>query len=144
MPLDAAGYVHRIGRTGRANKTGASISLVSLMTYMVCSYKFIIRNNWHVAKFLFVLMFMSICFGNCFFRFHKRRIVLLKRLSICCKMLKRKIWTAFHLSHYLQKMLLSLYGIGLRSAIYLLRIIYLTFFWAYSIFPFLSIYATWC
>ncbi|CAD6206498.1 unnamed protein product [Miscanthus lutarioriparius] len=30
MPLDAAGYVHRIGRTGRANKTGASISLVSL------------------------------------------------------------------------------------------------------------------
>ncbi|XP_066331266.1 DEAD-box ATP-dependent RNA helicase 16-like [Miscanthus floridulus] len=29
MPLDAAGYVHRVGRTGRANKTGASISLVS-------------------------------------------------------------------------------------------------------------------
>ncbi|AQK63190.1 DEAD-box ATP-dependent RNA helicase 16 [Zea mays] len=29
MPLDATGYVHRIGRTGRANKTGASISLVS-------------------------------------------------------------------------------------------------------------------
>jgi len=144
MPLDAAGYVHRIGRTGRANKTGASISLVSLMLHYLYSYKFIIRNNWHVAKFLFVLMFMSICFGNCFFRFHKRRIVLLKRLSICCKMSKRKIWTAFHLSHYLRKMLLSLYGIGLRSAIYLLRIIYLTFFWAYSIFPFLSIYATWC
>ena len=33
MPLDAAGYVHRIGRTGRANKTGASISLVSLMLH---------------------------------------------------------------------------------------------------------------
>ncbi|CAD6245479.1 unnamed protein product [Miscanthus lutarioriparius] len=29
MPLDAAGYVHRVGRTGRANKTGSSISLVS-------------------------------------------------------------------------------------------------------------------
>ncbi|TKV91583.1 hypothetical protein SEVIR_9G106200v4 [Setaria viridis] len=29
MPPDPAGYVHRIGRTGRANKTGASISLVS-------------------------------------------------------------------------------------------------------------------
>ncbi|KAK3149844.1 hypothetical protein QOZ80_3AG0223810 [Eleusine coracana subsp. coracana] len=29
MPEDPAGYVHRIGRTGRANKTGASISLVS-------------------------------------------------------------------------------------------------------------------
>ncbi|CAD6265196.1 unnamed protein product [Miscanthus lutarioriparius] len=29
MALDAAGYVHRVGRTGRANKTGASISLVS-------------------------------------------------------------------------------------------------------------------
>ena len=43
-------------------------------------------------------------------------------------MLKRKIWTAFHLSHYLRKMLLSLYGIGLRSAIYLFWIIYLIFF----------------
>ncbi|KAK3156421.1 hypothetical protein QOZ80_2AG0107070 [Eleusine coracana subsp. coracana] len=29
MPEDPTGYVHRIGRTGRANKTGASISLVS-------------------------------------------------------------------------------------------------------------------
>ncbi|OEL21438.1 DEAD-box ATP-dependent RNA helicase 16 [Dichanthelium oligosanthes] len=29
MPPDPAGYVHRVGRTGRANKTGASISLVS-------------------------------------------------------------------------------------------------------------------
>uniref|UniRef100_A0ACD5WE61 Uncharacterized protein n=1 Tax=Avena sativa TaxID=4498 RepID=A0ACD5WE61_AVESA len=29
MPPDPAGYIHRIGRTGRANKTGASISLVS-------------------------------------------------------------------------------------------------------------------
>ncbi|KAK3146601.1 hypothetical protein QOZ80_3BG0268770 [Eleusine coracana subsp. coracana] len=29
MPENPAGYVHRIGRTGRANKTGASISLVS-------------------------------------------------------------------------------------------------------------------
>ncbi|KAG8098031.1 hypothetical protein GUJ93_ZPchr0013g35947 [Zizania palustris] len=29
MPPDTTGYVHRIGRTGRANKTGASISLVS-------------------------------------------------------------------------------------------------------------------
>ncbi|KAL6637765.1 hypothetical protein ACP70R_025337 [Stipagrostis hirtigluma subsp. patula] len=29
MPPNTAGYVHRIGRTGRANKTGASISLVS-------------------------------------------------------------------------------------------------------------------
>ncbi|KAL6843495.1 hypothetical protein ACP4OV_026557 [Aristida adscensionis] len=29
MPPNPAGYVHRIGRTGRANKTGASISLVS-------------------------------------------------------------------------------------------------------------------
>jgi len=29
MPPDPAGYVHRIGRTGRANKTGASVSLVS-------------------------------------------------------------------------------------------------------------------
>uniref|UniRef100_A0A5B7BD55 RNA helicase n=1 Tax=Davidia involucrata TaxID=16924 RepID=A0A5B7BD55_DAVIN len=29
MPQSAAGYVHRIGRTGRAYKTGASVSLVS-------------------------------------------------------------------------------------------------------------------
>ncbi|KAI3903465.1 hypothetical protein MKW98_032119 [Papaver atlanticum] len=29
MPLNAAGYVHRIGRTGRAYNTGASVSLVS-------------------------------------------------------------------------------------------------------------------
>ncbi|XP_026390932.1 DEAD-box ATP-dependent RNA helicase 16-like isoform X2 [Papaver somniferum] len=29
MPLNAAGYVHRIGRTGRARNTGASVSLVS-------------------------------------------------------------------------------------------------------------------
>ncbi|KAG2546187.1 DEAD-box ATP-dependent RNA helicase 16-like [Panicum virgatum] len=29
MPPDPAGYVHRIGRAGRANKTGASVSLVS-------------------------------------------------------------------------------------------------------------------
>ncbi|KAK2656757.1 hypothetical protein Ddye_009809 [Dipteronia dyeriana] len=29
MPRDAAGYVHRIGRTGRAYNTGASVSLVS-------------------------------------------------------------------------------------------------------------------
>ncbi|KAL5755137.1 hypothetical protein ACOSP7_023357 [Xanthoceras sorbifolium] len=29
MPQDAAGYVHRIGRTGRAYNTGASVSLVS-------------------------------------------------------------------------------------------------------------------
>ncbi|VAI01993.1 unnamed protein product [Triticum turgidum subsp. durum] len=29
MPPYPAGYIHRIGRTGRANKTGASISLVS-------------------------------------------------------------------------------------------------------------------
>ncbi|KAF7052483.1 hypothetical protein CFC21_060574 [Triticum aestivum] len=29
MPPNPAGYIHRIGRTGRANKTGASISLVS-------------------------------------------------------------------------------------------------------------------
>ena len=31
MPLSAEGYVHRIGRTGRAYSTGASISLVSLL-----------------------------------------------------------------------------------------------------------------
>ncbi|KAJ0097174.1 hypothetical protein Patl1_28468 [Pistacia atlantica] len=30
MPQNAAGYVHRIGRTGRAYNTGASVSLVSL------------------------------------------------------------------------------------------------------------------
>ncbi|KQK13410.1 DEAD-box ATP-dependent RNA helicase 16 [Brachypodium distachyon] len=29
MPPNPAGYIHRIGRTGRANKSGASISLVS-------------------------------------------------------------------------------------------------------------------
>ncbi|KAI3958856.1 hypothetical protein MKX01_023532 [Papaver californicum] len=29
MPLNAAGYVHRIGRTGRAYNTGSSVSLVS-------------------------------------------------------------------------------------------------------------------
>ncbi|KAI5653266.1 hypothetical protein M9H77_30453 [Catharanthus roseus] len=29
MPCDAAGYVHRIGRTGRAYNTGASVSLVA-------------------------------------------------------------------------------------------------------------------
>lgn len=31
MPQSAAGYVHRIGRTGRAYSTGASISLVSFL-----------------------------------------------------------------------------------------------------------------
>lgn len=31
MPESAEGYVHRIGRTGRAYSTGASISLVSLL-----------------------------------------------------------------------------------------------------------------
>jgi len=30
MPKDPAGYVHRIGRTGRAHNTGASVSLVSI------------------------------------------------------------------------------------------------------------------
>lgn len=30
MPQSPAGYVHRIGRTGRAYNTGASVSLVSL------------------------------------------------------------------------------------------------------------------
>jgi hypothetical protein len=35
MPQDPAGYVHRIGRTGRANKAGASISLVSFIFNMV-------------------------------------------------------------------------------------------------------------
>lgn len=35
MPQTAAGYVHRIGRTGRAYNTGASVSLVStLKTYL--------------------------------------------------------------------------------------------------------------
>ncbi|XP_071934028.1 uncharacterized protein [Coffea arabica] len=29
MPQSAAGYIHRIGRTGRAYNTGASVSLVS-------------------------------------------------------------------------------------------------------------------
>lgn len=29
MPQNAEGYVHRIGRTGRAYSTGASVSLVS-------------------------------------------------------------------------------------------------------------------
>ena len=29
MPQSPAGYIHRIGRTGRAQNTGASISLVS-------------------------------------------------------------------------------------------------------------------
>lgn len=29
MPLNPSGYIHRIGRTGRANSTGASVSLVS-------------------------------------------------------------------------------------------------------------------
>jgi superfamily II DNA/RNA helicase len=29
MPPTAAGYVHRIGRTGRAHNTGTSVSLVS-------------------------------------------------------------------------------------------------------------------
>lgn len=32
MPQSAAGYVHRIGRTGRAYNTGVAISLVSLLT----------------------------------------------------------------------------------------------------------------
>ncbi|KAM0841514.1 hypothetical protein ACQ4PT_058948 [Festuca glaucescens] len=36
MPPDPAGYIHRIGRTGRANKTGASISLVSREEDDVC------------------------------------------------------------------------------------------------------------
>lgn len=31
MPRSVAGYVHRIGRTGRAYSSGASISLVSLL-----------------------------------------------------------------------------------------------------------------
>lgn len=31
MPLSAAGYVHRIGRTGRGYSTGASVSLVSFL-----------------------------------------------------------------------------------------------------------------
>ncbi|KAL2906527.1 DEAD-box ATP-dependent RNA helicase 16 [Bienertia sinuspersici] len=34
MPQSAAGYVHRIGRTGRAFSTGASVSLVSLADEM--------------------------------------------------------------------------------------------------------------
>lgn len=32
MPPSVAGYVHRIGRTGRAYSTGASISLVSFLS----------------------------------------------------------------------------------------------------------------
>lgn len=31
MPRSVAGYVHRIGRTGRAYSSGASITLVSLL-----------------------------------------------------------------------------------------------------------------
>lgn len=44
MPPDPAGYVHRIGRTGRANKTGASISLVSSILHGSIIYV-IIRNK---------------------------------------------------------------------------------------------------
>ena len=55
LPQTAAGYVHRIGRTGRAHNTGASVSLVSvrcgysrtiiylrvsvLETFLVCVYE---------------------------------------------------------------------------------------------------------
>jgi ATP-dependent RNA helicase DDX56/DBP9 len=35
MPQDPAGYVHQIGRTGRANKAGASISLISFIFNMI-------------------------------------------------------------------------------------------------------------
>ena len=33
LPPSATGYVHRIGRTGRAYNTGASISLVGILRY---------------------------------------------------------------------------------------------------------------
>ena len=36
MPESAAGYVHQIGRTGRADSTGASISLVSFHQTILC------------------------------------------------------------------------------------------------------------
>ena len=36
MPESAAGYVHRIGRTGRAYSTGASVSLVSFYQAISC------------------------------------------------------------------------------------------------------------
>lgn len=38
MPRSVAGYVHRIGRTGRAYSSGASISLVSLLNKQSSSF----------------------------------------------------------------------------------------------------------
>lgn len=35
LPTSAAGYVHRVGRTGRAYNTGASISLVGILRYFL-------------------------------------------------------------------------------------------------------------
>jgi hypothetical protein len=55
MPQDPAGYVHRIGRTGRANKAGASISLVSFIFNMVQAQ--IVACFDPVCSVIYVLVF---------------------------------------------------------------------------------------
>lgn len=55
LPPSVAGYVHRIGRTGRAYNTGASISLVGILR--CCS-------NWsgYLLDVLFELCGVFLCF----------------------------------------------------------------------------------
>lgn len=46
MPKSAVGYVHRIGRTGRAYDTGESVSLVSLFLFSLVKKGEIYTTAW--------------------------------------------------------------------------------------------------
>lgn len=60
MPRSAAGYVHRIGRTGRAYNTGTSISLVSLFVRITSTKPNVLENS-----ILKVLKYVSVEIFSC-------------------------------------------------------------------------------
>jgi ATP-dependent RNA helicase DDX56/DBP9 len=63
MPPNPAGYIHRIGRTGRANKTGASISLVSSDFAWFSSVKqiIIVRHGHMLGDRVYSVIYFLLC-----------------------------------------------------------------------------------
>lgn len=51
MPQTAAGYVHRIGRTGRAYNAGASVSLVSTLKICLRSLMYNCDFNFSISDY---------------------------------------------------------------------------------------------
>lgn len=61
MPQNAPGYVHRIGRTGRAYNSGASVSLVSL--YKQIADQFCLEIASKHSGFSLLLAFYHVTHG---------------------------------------------------------------------------------